>query len=205
MLKKLSLLIALIACSACIASCNTAPVENPPDSTPPEETTPARETYPQTLEEMQQAYPEYNIFSLDAYEHVRGTPNGTPDPKPYGIPETATAEGIEFKADQASVSVDFDVIKFTLSKTIASEKDFFYCRALRLEKLENGEWKRLYYLPYIIVSQYEWPAVGVSGPTSIPLEISRKTVISPIEPGTYRAIAFVGYECTPFYAEFEIK
>lgn len=205
MLKKLSLLLALIACSACIASCNTAPVENSKDSTTPEETTPARETYPQTLEEMQQAYPEYNIFSLDAYEHVRGTPNGTPDPKPYGIPETATAEGVEFKADQASVPVDFDVIKFTLSKTIASEEDFFYCRALRLEKLENGEWKRLYYLPYIIVTAMEWPLVGVSGPASIPLKISRETVISPIEPGTYRAVAFVGYECTPFYAEFEIK
>lgn len=204
MLKKLSLLIALIACSACIASCNTAPVENPPDSTTPEETTPARETFPQTLEEMQQAFPEYNIFSIDAYNHVCREPNGSPDPKVYCVPETATAEGVEFKADQAAVSVDFDVIKFTLSKTIASENDFFYCNTLRLEKLENGEWKRLYYLPPVIVTG-EWPVSGLSGPTSIPLEISRKTVISPIEPGTYRAVAFVGYECTPFYAEFEIK
>lgn len=204
MLKKLSLLIALIACSACIASCNTAPVENPPDSTPPEETTPARETYPQTLEEMQQAFPEYNIFSIDAYNHVCREPNGSPDPKVYCVPETATAEGVEFKADQAAVSVDFDVVKFTLSKTIASENDFFYCNTLRLEKLENGEWKRLYYLPPVIVTG-EWPVSGLSGPASIPLKISRETVISPIEPGTYRAVAFVGYECTPFYAEFEIK
>ena len=205
------LLFCLLICGACLVSCNpsSAPTQDTtPQNTAPQDTTPAQTTsydyIPQTLEQMQSEYPEYYIFSLDAYEHVRFCPNGTPDPKvPDFVPETATADGVTFVAVQEQVSADFEKIEFRLSKSDKDESLMYYSAYPRLERLENGEWKRLYYLPYPIVTGYEWPASGISG--SVTLEISRDCLISRLGSGTYRAIAFVGYNCTPLYAEFEIK
>ena len=69
------MLFCLLICGACLVSCNpsSAPAQDTtPQSTAPQDTTPAQTTsydyIPQTLEQMQSEYPEYNIFSLVVWD-----------------------------------------------------------------------------------------------------------------------------------------
>lgn len=213
-MKKTAFLALLCVCAIlCTACANSNNVGEETTTEGIGTTTVAEEKEPTTLKEMQSRYPEYNIFCPQAYFLVAENPNGTPDPTVSNdVPQTATAENLTMKTEQETYTSDFDTIKVTLTKS-GDDKDFFYCSALRLERLENGEWKRLYFIPEAYMNGDTWPIISpIEDPKTVfgarvetTFEIKHSYCVSAITPGEYRAVAFAGHECAPIYAYFKIS
>jgi len=78
----------------------------------------------------------------------------------------------------------------------------------RIEKLVNGEWKRLLYMPGSYFVYGEWRIQNLEL-ADTEYQIDRSVVrienlFDPLTPGRYRIIVYLGSTLTPFSAEFDV-
>ncbi len=146
--------------------------------------------------------------NIIAYYYCRDYPNGNPDPEyPSYLPQTGikvSSDNFIFKTEYEQYKSDTDIIVCSLEKTDGSAIYYYYYLIPYVETLENGEWKRLVHAPYILGTGSGWPLGGSAGYSTVNLEIDVSEVFPSMSAGKYRAVAFVGDECTPLYAEFEV-
>ena len=173
------------------------------------------------LETLQALYPELNIKSYRDYFCVVKCPKGTPDNCVKDmvfhalIPQWITAEGVSISVPE-QVSVDFENFEIILEKT-DEPQELLYREAPRIEKWIDGEWKRIYYFhedlstcfwdefaENHLLSKDDDTYYSVSAIGQGTITVSRDEWITPVEPGRYRVMVYVGYEETPMYAEFAI-
>ena len=174
------------------------------------------------LETLQALYPELNIKSYRDYYFVVRSPKGTPDNHVKDsvfyalIPQWITAEGVRISVPE-QVSVDFENFEIILEKT-DEPQELLYRKAPRIEKWIDAEWKRIYYFhedfsmsfwdkfaENHLLSNDEGKYYRVSAIGQGTITVSRDEWITPVEPGKYRVMVYVGYEETPMYAEFTIE
>ena len=168
------------------------------------------------LSVLQAQYPGLNIAEYDDYAHVAHNPNGTADEPPYGTRQNvwkdSTAEGITCRVASEVIPLAFESFDIIFEHTDAD--GFIDCvRTPRIEKYEDGAWQRLWYrqrdrMPYDArLAEDEAGNARVifaTGFGQATVTIDREGWISPIVPGKYRVLVYIGYEATPMYAEFEI-
>ena len=171
------------------------------------------------LETLQALYPELNIKSYRDYCFVVKCPKGTPD---YGSrimlyvvrADWCSTEGVTMTVPER-ISADFESFEIVLEKT-EEPSELLYIESPRIDKWVDGAWERIYYLPehnspnfYDGFVHTEWVVKGdaaysVSAIGQGTITVSRDEWITPVEPGRYRVMVYVGYEETPLYAEFAI-
>ena len=168
------------------------------------------------LSVLQAQYPGLNIAEYDDYAHVAHNPNGTADEPPYGMRQNvwknSTAEGITCRVVPEAVPLAFESFDLVFEHT--DTDGLIDCvRTPRIEKYEDGAWRRLWYrhrdrLPYdarLVEDEAEGDhAIFATGFGQATVTIDREGWISPIVPGRYRVLVYVGYEATPMYAEFTV-
>ena len=171
------------------------------------------------LETLQALYPELNIKSYRDYYFVVRCPKGTPDNHVKDlvlyalIPNWITAEGVSVSVPE-QVSVDFENFEIILEKT-DEPQELLYRKAPRIEKWIDGEWTRIYYFhedfstgfadefaENHLLSNDDGTHYSISAIGQGTITVSRDEWITPVEPGRYRVMVYVGYEETPMYAEF---
>ena len=206
------------------------PVEEDPLAGIPEEELPMAIRNPEAmlsaddpLEEMQAQFPEWTISNYYEYLYAfHYYPNGTPDKisgfiSPF-ISRDVTAWGVRLWVEPAEVPVNFK--RFSLVLEQPNEPYVMeFSDTFRFERWEDGEWKRLGFLregqnPMILDERaLFYPGKGpvdphyenfAGGYKKVKIDIRRDEWLSPIVPGKYRVLVYIGYEATPMYAEFTV-
>lgn len=184
-------LLFLICCAMCLTviSCADSSEQSQNDDLPHE------------YVELARLHPDYNFYAPPSYQHVLANPDGTPDPLPGSLPSGTTAEGVTMTT-APSAKLKFVSIDFVLTKE-GEDTYFEYDPLLRLERQDaDGSWTRLYHYDVDAGAPVTVNNTAETGMAT--LSIYREDVISPITPGKYRAVAFVGEDLTHVYAEFTI-
>ena len=170
------------------------------------------------LETLQALYPALHIKSYEDYRFVVYCPLGTPDYTPFLtgrlFPDWIGAEGVTLTVPER-VSLDFESFEIVLEKAEAPY-ELLFVRAPRIEKWTGEAWVRIHYLHADGSAQFvdffkesdvlsrDGIAYGISGTERATVTVSREEWITPVEPGRYRVMMYVGYEAVPMYAEFTI-
>ncbi len=168
---------------------------------------------------LQQGYPALNISSYRDYCFVTYCPKGTPDYTPFLdeslFPDWVSTEGVTITVPER-ISVDFESFDIVLEKTDAPQA-LLFVKAPRIEKWVDGAWERIYYLhseaPAYFSDHFAKndllvhndKAYSISGTGRATVTVSRSEWITPIMPGKYRVLMYVGYQAEPMYAEFTIE
>ena len=167
--------------------------------------------------------PKDNEKAWDAAGYVPGAyyywkthkDTGTHDPD---VEEAKRRGGREVLSDEFIISSEFpsysknvDEIRVYLkSVKPTSELKLYQKNNLpRIEKLVNGEWQRLLYMPGSYFIYGEWGIKNFElADTEYQIDSSvvrTENLFTPLVPGRYRIIIYLGSTLTPFTAEFDIS